>query len=382
MWSVRQYDVQASIGGVPCPKYNINLSVYVCILPYFDFDPSVAYDLVAWNDAGNATLPGLIQYAQTPTLISIDQCIDRGDLYWIADIGVQCLAGTTITLRGSRFPVADAVSVQFVSYGVPNITIELLDPIVVNSTAIIATLPALDDATAAAVYGAYGSVQVMFSSSGANTTSNALANRLYLPPNAPSVTSVTSSTCDSVTALQLTSCRAMAVITVVGINLFTAWDLRDGLSLATSMDGVYQGSNYLLPSNASIELDPSTNTSFVFMLEYFDADTNVNLLPDVVYTIVISSDEGHFWTQSNAFRLSLTYGTAVVAGTSLSSGLSSGAIAGIVIAAAVVAALLAVIVLQLVRRHRSGASLGDNQYSLRRDAVQSGSGRYKDVELN
>ena len=361
---------------------------YFCVLPTFDFDPSVAYDVVVSNDGGNTTLPGVVQFTSAPTLSSIDPCIDRGGLQAQVYQGVQCPVGTTLTLRGARFPAADSVAVQFVvasSFGSPT-TISLLAPTLINSTTVTATLPALDSLTAAAVYGVQGTVQVFFMSASVTTTTNAFVNAIYIPMDAPNVTSVTSTMCDSVSPLQLTNCRSMAVITVAGSNLAQ----RSGLTLSTIAAGVWLGHNYLLPVYFynTTWYDSVTNTSVVFTLDYFDADTNPQLQPNVVYTILILANSGVSLV-SNAFRLSLTYGAADSSGTSSSNKLSSGAITGIVIAAVVVAVLLVLVVVWLARRQLSSASQSwsskspttdSMQWSIRDDAGGA-SDEYKGVEL-
>ena len=381
-----QYDVQVSVGGVPCLSVYSYVSYFYCSLPNFDYDPSVAYDVVVYNDAGTATLSGLVQYTSAPTLISIDPCIDRGDRSREYS-DARCPVGTTITLLGTRFPAANAVSVHFSTR--TSTLVDLLAATRINSTAITATLPAFNNATtAAAVLGAYGSVQAVFSSADVNTTSNMLSTRLYLLPNTPSITSVSSSSCDSVSALQLTNCRALAVITVAGSNLAVSGRVLMYVYLASA----WQGYNYLLPDGSDSSTaasngtwyDSLSNTSLVFTLAYFDADTNVQLQPDVVYTVLITPYSSTNRV-SNAFRLSLTYDSAT-SSTSASSSLSSGAIAGIVIAAVVAAVLLLMVVVWLLRRPSgsswwsSKSSDESSQWSTRR-AGGSSSDDFKDVEL-
>ena len=416
------YDAQATVGGVPCVSSITDVGYYYATLPSFDYDPSVAYDIVLYNDAGNTTLVGAVQYTNAATLVSIDPCIDRGEVAQIWGLGAQCPVGTTITLRGARFPAADTVTVQFIAtpFWSPTVIVELLAVTRINSSTITATLPALDNATTAAVvYNAYGYVQVGFTSSATNITTNTLYTRLYLPPTAPNVTSVTSSTCDSVSALQLTNCRALAVITVVGSNL----DVSDGLLLITSIGSQPLDYNYLLPVapswwNSSGWYNSLTNTSLVFTLKYFDADTNVQLQPDVVYTMVLLTTGGSMLLESNAFRLSLTYAsvlptppsssssaaasastaiggstaapasTASAASAASSSSLSSGAIAGIVIAAVAVAVLLALVVVWLLRWRMAGGSpswwnksAGEGLQRSTHGGADSSSDAYTDVEL-
>ena len=377
------YDIQATVAGITCfyPGDYTSANYFFCYLPDFNFDSSVAYDLVVYNDAGKQTFGGLAQYTTAPTVNAIDQCVDRGDLYFITSVGVQCPVGTTITLRGTRFPAAESVSVQFALYFQPNISVTLLAVTQLNSTAITATLPALDPATAAAVYGAYGNVQVEFTLANGSIASNSFLNRLYIPPNAPSITSITSSMCDSMSALQLTNCRALAIITVAGTNLAYG----DELSLAASLAGVYQGASDLLTQTQTNATwyNSLTNTSLVFTLDYFDANTNVDLQTDVVYTIFLYKYNYYAWDISNAFRISLTYATTDNSSTSSSSKLSSGAIAGIVIAAVVAALVLSLAAVWLLRRQACGGwkSSGDGlQWSAQQDTVTSGEA-YKDVEL-
>ena len=227
------------MSNVPCLLgiYESGAEYYICELPIFDYDPSVAYDVTIYNDNGKVTLPGLVQYTSAPTLASIDPCIDRGDMAAVWGIGPQCPVGATITLRGARFPAADAVTVQFITGASNPMTVTLLAPTLINSTTLTATLPALDNVTAAATYGRYGNVQASFTSLNVTTTSNKLMNYLYMAPNAPSITSVTSTMCDSFSALQLTNCHAMATITVAGSNLA----LREELDLIVSLGSSFQG---------------------------------------------------------------------------------------------------------------------------------------------
>ena len=274
--------------------------------------------------------------------------------------GVQCLPGTTITLRGAPFPADDAVTVQSAhfAYPGPETTVSLLAVTVVNSSTITATLPELDDVSAAAIYGQYGTVLAVFNTSNVTSTTNVLYQSLYMSPNAPSITSVTSTMCDSVSALQLANCRATATITLAGDNLAH----YDSLNLATSVGAELLGYNYLLPelntTVATSSFHLIANNSLVFSLAYFDADTNTELRPSVVYTLLllVSSTTTSQWDASNAFRLSLTYSTSDADTTSSSSALSSGAIAGVVLAAVVVALLLALIAVWFVRHPRPAAA--------------------------
>jgi len=376
------------VNGLRCSNgpYVPDAQYHYCSLPDFDFDPSTAYDLVAYNDAGKQTLSGLVRYSDAPTIVSIDPCVDRGELYALMGIGVRCPVGTTITLRGARFPAADAVTVQYTanSFSTASANVSLLNPTLVNSSTITATLPALDAATAAAVYGAYGSVRAVFTSSGVTiNTTNALSNSIFMAPDAPIVTSITSTMCDTVSPLQLTNCRAMAAITVMGINLVH----HDAVGAFTSLGSEWQGYNYLMASNSSIDFSSdANNNSFVFTLAYFDADTNVHLQPNVVYTTFITTSSSYAWDISNAFRLSLTYSPIGSGNDSSSSGLSSGAIAGIVIAVVVVALVLVLLVVWLMRR--SGASPSWSTKSASEglqwstgSGAQGGSDDYKDVEM-
>ena len=378
-----------TFGGVPClPSTGQSRSAdwYYCKLPNFDYDPSIAYDIVVYNDAGSATVPGVVRYTSAPILFSIDPCIDRGEWY-DQYYGVQCPVGTTITLRGSRFAAADAAAVQFVPYytSAP-LNVSLLAPTLINSTTLTATLPALDSVTAASVYRVFGRIQAAFPSFiDAISTTNTLTTTLYISPNTPSITSVTSTMCDSVSALQLTNCHAMATITVVGTNLA----VYDSVDLATSIGIDFQGWNYLsapaldTSAVASNWYNSLTNTTLVFTLDYFSPDVNTQLQPDVVYTLLVYARSTYSFDGSNAFRLSLTYGTGAT--TTSSNKLSSGTIAGIAVTAVVVALLLVLLVVRLVRRQLSGGSSAGLSKATEEGShwsVRGGREDYKDVELH
>ena len=376
-----QYNTQVSIGGFACPSYGLGsdrdrATFIYCTAPVWDYDPATAYDLVLSNEAGiKVTLPGLVQYTSAPTVYGIAPCIDRGEWYVVGISVAQCPAGSTITLLGSRFPVGGAVTVQYVlaSSGVVDL---LLNAVVLNSTAVTATLPA----SPAADNRMGGRVKAQFNSNAGSVTSNALFEDLYLSSYAPTITSVSSASCDSLSPLQLTNCRAMAVITVTGSNL----QLRNGVFFATSTPaGELLAYDFLLPSNSSIV--SLSNTSLVFTLDYFDADTNVQLQPNVVYSNIAIAEAGVYdslltWRYSNAFYLSLTYDTADT--NSSSKRLSSGAVAGIVIAAVAVALLLVAAVAWLVRRQLSSKSAGGGGGWSSHSDAQGSSDEYKDVELN
>ena len=377
-----QYDAQVTVGGVPCVATFTAASIAVCSLPDFDFDPTVFYDVVVSNDAGRVTLSGLVQYSDAPTLLSVDSCIDRGEA-WVQQPnspGALCPVGTTITIRGSRFPTApDAVDVQFnMPYARPRLTISLLAPAVLNSTAMTATLPPLNLSAFALNALDFATVRVNFTVGANSTLTPPLYNNLLLPLLSPNITSVTSASCDSLSPLQLANCRAMAAITVAGSNLAVG-----RTSFVPSLAGSFLDSNSLLPSNSS--LVAVSNTSLIFQLAYFDADTNTQLQPDVVYTLLAVSAVGLYQEKqySNAFRLSLTYATASTNPSGSHSDMSSGAVAGIVIAVVVVALLLVAAVVWLVRRQKtSGQASGELQWSMSGGRGQRGSEDYKDLELH
>ena len=377
-----QYDAQVTVGGRPCPAATNDVGLVQCLLPDFDFDPTVAYDVAVFNDAASLTLGGLVQYSGAPTLLGVDPCIDRGQGYLTTfTTGVQCPVGSTITLHGARFPTtADAVAVQYAYSYTDTSTIALLAPAVVNASTVTAVLPALNSLSAYVVNLVYATVRLSFTTGNVTTTTNTLRNSLYLPPDSPAITSVSSASCDSLSPLQLTNCRAMAVITVTGSNL----QLRNGVFFATSTPaGELLAYDFLLPSNSSIV--SLSNTSLVFTLDYFDADTNVQLQPNVVYSNIAIAEAGVYdslltWRYSNAFYLSLTYDTADT--NSSSKRLSSGAVAGIVIAAVAVALLLVAAVAWLVRRQLSSKSAGGELQWAMRGGGGSSSDEYKDVELH
>ena len=377
-----QYDAQVSVGGLPCLAFTADVVLLNCLLPDFDFDPTVAYDVVVSNDAASVTLSGLVQYSGAPTLLGVDPCIDRGQGYLTAfTTGVQCPAGTTITLHGARFPTtADAVSVQYTVSFAGTSTTALLAPAVVNASTVTATLSPLSSASAYVANMVYGTVQVSFTTGNATATTNALRDSLYLPPDSPAIASVSSASCDSLSPLRLANCRALAVITVVGSNL----QLREGVFFATSTPaGELLAFDFLLPSNSSIVA--LSNTSLVFTLDYFDADTNVQLQPGVVYSNLAIVEAGvheglYTWRYSNAFYLSLAYGAADA--DSSSERPSSDAVAGIAIAAVAAALLLVAAVVRLVRRRLLSKSADGELQRAMRGGEQSSSEDYKDVELH
>ena len=352
------------------------------------YDPSVSYDVLVYNDAGSQTFSGLVQYTAKPLLISVDQCIDRGPLPSPTAPAPLCPAGTTITLRGSRFPVmADTTRVQFVVDDAA-VEVNFTAPTLINSSTITFVLTELDNATAAVVYGATGTLHVLFNAAGVTTATNSVTTSLYLPPNAPNITSVTSSLCVSVLPLLLSNCHATASITIMGTNL-NAGVL---LYMRTSTPNASLRLNFLASETSSSIWDVYTSTMLVFTLPYFDADTNLRLQPSLVYTVSLTQvNEALGSVQSNAFRLSLTYNGATAAGTAASSStLSSGAIAGISIAAVVAGVLLFLTAVWLVRGQScGGCSLWSSKSSsddgvpwFRRSNTASRSDAYvRDVEL-
>ena len=132
-----QYDTRVTIGGVPCSVYQRGVGHFACILPLFDYDPSVAYDAVVFSDAGNVTLPGAVQYTSAPTLISVDPCVGLGGSWSQWRNSVECPYGSTITLQGARFPAAESFVVRFgMSYDSSYATLDLLSPARLNVTTI------------------------------------------------------------------------------------------------------------------------------------------------------------------------------------------------------------------------------------------------------
>ena len=210
-----------------------------------------------------------------------------------------------------------------------------------------------------------------------NTLSNSTTNpryfSLFQQPLAPTITSVTSDSCDSLSPLQLANCHAMAVLTVTGTNLAVA--ARNTLSV--SSDAVWLGNNILLASNYSFEL--VSNDSLVFELAYFDAANSVQLQPNTVYDVSVIGWYGRY---SNEFRLSLTYEGADGTSSLPSGGLSSGAVAGIVVSAVLVALLLSAVAVWLVQRQLLCKSAsGETQWAEQGGVQSSSSGEWRHVEM-
>ena len=319
-----------------------------------------------------------MQYTSAPTLSSIAPCIDRGEWYAAWGDGAQCSAGTTITLRGSRFPTTGVVSVQYSVPGASSVPITLLSPTVLNSTAVTATLP-----DAAAAYGSGGDLVVRFINGSVTNSTNTLMNTLYLWYDAPTITSVSSDMCDSLSPLQLANCRALAAITVTGSHFNGHFRLTYTTTVGAHSVGDL-GEGGLLSSPVATDTtwySALSDTSLVLTLDYFDADTNALLLPDVVFTLYLSvADVGRQPAYSNAFRISLSYGDDAIPPDSPSK-LSTGAIAGIVVAAAMGALLLAVAAVWLVQRQLLRKSARREQQWTEQGRGQSSSDEWRHVEL-
>ena len=373
--------MQVTVGGVVCPihdPFSHRSEAYRalhCRIAAFDYDPSAAYDVVLTSAAGtNTTLSGTVRFTSAPTLSGVEPCIDRGDWYAAWGNGAQCPAGTTITIRGTRFPTAEVVSVTYDPVGGESELITLLSPALLNSTALTSTLPAT-----AAAYARGGTLRVRFINGSVINRTNPIFNRLYLPLNAPLITSVSSASCDSLSPLRLANCRALSTITVTGSNLAAS----RMLSYWTSVGSVSVGEVGFLSSPAAVNASwysSRTNASLVFVLQYFDADTNAQLQSGVEYTLFLFSGNGLAdAAYSNAFRLSLSYGASDAASTS--GGLSSSAIAGIVVAAVVAALLLAVATVWLVQRQLlRKAAAGEMQWAMH-GGGHSSSEQWRNVEL-
>ena len=334
------YDLSVTLAGVPClPTPLVGVSsavVFTSTLPILpNLDPTVSYDLVAANDGGKITYSGLVQFTSQPTLASIDDCINRGSFGLAYLWGSYCPPATTITVRGSQFPLADSISLRFSPGGS---TIVRIPAMLVDSQTLAGTLPPLDPATAALVYGQRGLLSAVFNTAGGTISSNSISLGLYQWSNPPNVTAVTSTSCNSVAPLQLTNCLGGATITVTGTNL--AYGAIQ--SFMTMSPGVYYGTNYLQPDGTGY--DSISNTSIVFTLEYFDQVTNTELLTDVPYTLLLNNIDGYQLRKlANAFNITLAYPPQSATSTTMHHNmLSTGATVGLTIAVVAVVLFVAV----------------------------------------
>ena len=379
--------MQATVGGVVCPAYApyaffVDASILICTLPAFDYDPSVSYAVVLSNAAGaNVSLSAQVAYTSAPTLSGVAPCIDRGEWYAAWGDGAQCLAGATITLRGSRFPTTGVASVQYAVPGTSSVPVALLSPTVLNSTAITATLT-----DAAAGYGSGGSLVVRFTNGSGSTmsTTNTVMNSLYLWYDAPLIISASSNMCANLSPLRLVNCRALAAITLTGTNFNGHFRITYTTTVGAQFLGEL-GEGGLLSSPATTDTtwySALSDSTLVLALDYFDAETNALLQPGMEYTLYLTvADVGRQPAYSNAFRLSVTYGETVP-DASMSSKLSSGAIAGIVVAAVVGALLLSVVAVWLVQRQLLRKSARRERQWTPQAGGQSSSEEWRDVELS
>ena len=362
------YDVSVTVGGVPCATLVVQNAGYVrCLLP--QLSGSGSYDLVVSDPnaqtAAAYTSTGVVSYTANPTINSVTTCTDTGAVNQQGFyFGGLCAEGATITITGVNLPTSSTPTVTAMwtpnlnpnnrpPWGQNAIPVVLLNPTVVSSTAITATLPVLSTLTGASANAslAFPSNNVQLTVAFATgATTNSLTLQLYAVPGAPVVSSV--SGCSSTSsALLMTNCPSGSVLTISGSNL-AASNAFWGPVVAPVTAGFAQWSCSVTSSSA---------TQITCTLPTFDVQVTP-VQSGVVYPITVYINPGGSfatpWATSNAFRLSYNFGGSSSPSSS-SSGLSTGAIVAIAVVVPIAGlTIIAVLVCLMLRGKKGGGGGG------------------------
>ena len=360
------YEATATVGGLPCVPTTPRPTAkeLYCSLPYIaDSNATAAYDLTVSNEVGTATVQALVQYIDGPSLNAAVPCLQRGLYFtaYTADLPL-CAPTSTLVMRGTQLPVGAAVEVTLFTRD--QATLSCSSAVVVDASTLRCTLPALDSGSS--WYQTSVSVQAQFAAS-SQTTNLLSLGRLFFPPPFPFITSVSSSSCVSLSPLQLAACQPGAVITIRGANLNTS---SPSLFAAPDTASIYTADVLRLSNRGWQTLD---NDSLTYELPAGEFDTQAVQL-DVAYDFVLYQYLATGATASNSFVITFTSQAALEGSTgsagqaSSGGGLSGGSIAGIVIGVLVVGLVLTAMAVYLLRL-RSASSSRPSSYKRQDDGL-------------
>ena len=358
------YNLSATIGGVPCSTFYSDADSYYCFPTVAaGLQPNVAYSLVASNGQGSVSVGSFIAFTAKPTIAYVKKCTATTSYYIISsDYGTSaalCRSGTTITIKGSQFPLSDSTTqVMFTvdpwwggDVGPFNFT--CLGATVVDSSTVTCVLPQINDTLADSVYRRYIDVQLSFSSSSVWT--NAITTQLFQHPLAPVISGLSASGCGPTTTaayypggpLQVSDCVSNATLTLTGTYLNASYYTVRG----STPTPIYV-------QNAFLSAAILSNSSTQIVLQLPDMNNVPSpILTNTPYQYQLTMVNGATYFQTNIFLVTFAAPPPISPpSSSSSSGLSHGAIAGIVVAAVVVAAVCSVLVVLLLRRASSSSS--------------------------
>ena len=228
------YDINATIGGLPCAQLVQQSSTLVrCLLPQLT-SPGPWDLVVSDQNAGTVVYTpdaGLISVLSTPTIASVTTCTNTGATnnqgFWF---GGLCAEGAVVTISGTNLITGDSTLAVTITQGNGNnpLTINCLNPTALSSSAITCTLPYLSQQTpvATSMYGSNVQLRAYFNSM-ANVT-NALTLQLFNYLYAPQVNTLYSGPqyCQPAAGLYEYNCGSAAQLTITGSNLWNGTNVQ------------------------------------------------------------------------------------------------------------------------------------------------------------
>ena len=209
----------------PCVDSGSHYTVASCTVPLIPGDNGTrAWDVEVTTAAGSVTVPRLVTFTTSPSLLSFTPCRDVGGLRPYMDDNVfllDCRPGSILTLHGVRFHRDPNVSVHLsqIEYSSRPDTVNLtcLSATVLDEETVECTVPEAGNWwLQTRFYGTEVEVHVFFPETGERT--NAIKANVMAHPESPVIHNV--SGCESsLDNMTVTRCRGGDVLTIRGMNL-------------------------------------------------------------------------------------------------------------------------------------------------------------------
>ena len=335
-----------------------------CFLPLITED----VDRLAWNveistASGVLLYPGLVSFTSSTLITSLTPCNSYSQQGSNAIFFLNCAPGATLTIRGTRFPSDQSLSVTLISntnamWAPTNVS--CWSPQYVDPTTLTCLVPLIDPALSSRFYGVTSNLLVSFPASGVQSN---VITRSYIVafPNSPVLASV-SGCAASNGSLVVQGCRGGDVLTIQGMNL-------------NGSDTTITFSDLALLQWGCTILPGWSNTQLQCRLPFVSPD-NSPILEDVLYTVswlyypptngpLTAANRAYAY--GNPFQIAFTRQPASTTAPS-----SSANTTAILVGVLVPVLVITLLVLAVLLYRRLRAVKADSPISASRSAIQMG----------